>query len=202
MRNRGPARRGASGEAHLVFNNGGLLFCAEVFKTTLRRQLITIAPIQQDADPGAAERLVLPHMRQLMGKMGAFRERRRLIGRAGPKDARAAHDRDAKEGGVWIVCATQNTHGVEIDGVAYKPIRAELDKTQGENVWITVAITEGKNREVRKVMEHLNLRVNRLIRTGYGPFLLGALEAGALEEIPTKQLREQLGRKICEEIGL
>lgn len=91
---------------------------------------------------------------------------------------------------------------VEIDGVRYKPIRAELDKTQGDNVWLTVAITEGKNREVRKVMDHLGLKVNRLIRTGYGPFLLGAMEPGAIEEVPTKQLREQLGRKICEEIGL
>jgi len=92
--------------------------------------------------------------------------------------------------------------GVEIGGVSYKPIRAELDKTLGDNVWLTVAITEGKNREVRKVMEHLGLKVNRLIRTGYGPFLLGSLEEGEIAEIPAKQLREQLGRKICEEIGL
>lgn len=92
--------------------------------------------------------------------------------------------------------------GVTIDGVDYKPIRAELDQFQGGNAWITISITEGKNREVRKVMEHLGLRVNRLIRTAYGPFQLGKLPKGAIEEVPTKQLREQLGRKICEEIGL
>lgn len=92
--------------------------------------------------------------------------------------------------------------GVEIDGISYKPVRAAIDRAQGDNVWITVAITEGKNREVRKVMEHLGLRVNRLIRTGYGPFQLGALEKGGIEEVPSKQLREQLGRKASEAIGL
>ena len=93
-------------------------------------------------------------------------------------------------------------NGVTIDGVDYKPIRAELDHMQGGNAWITISITEGKNREVRKVMEHLGLKVNRLIRTAYGPFQLGKLEKGGIEEVPAKQLREQLGRKICEEIGL
>lgn len=92
--------------------------------------------------------------------------------------------------------------GPEIDGVRYKPVRAAIDRAQGDNLWLTVAITEGKNREVRKVMEHLGLKVNRLIRTGYGPFQLGALEKGALEEVPAKQLREQLGRKAAEAIGL
>lgn len=92
--------------------------------------------------------------------------------------------------------------GVEIDGVKYGPVRAEIDQTQGGNQWITVSITEGKNREIRKLMEHLGMQVNRLIRTAYGPFQLGKLAKDAIEEIPTKQLREQLGRKICEEIGL
>ena len=92
--------------------------------------------------------------------------------------------------------------GVEIEGVAYKPIRAELQGTQGGNQWMTISITEGKNREVRKVMEHLGLRVNRLIRTAYGPFQLGGLDKGAIEEIPGKQLKEQLGRKICEKVGI
>lgn len=92
--------------------------------------------------------------------------------------------------------------GVEIDGVRYGPVRAEIDQTQGGNQWITLSITEGKNREVRKLMEHLGLKVNRLIRTAYGPFQLGKLAKDAIEEIPTKQLREQLGRKMCEEIGL
>lgn len=92
--------------------------------------------------------------------------------------------------------------GPEIGGVRYKPVRAAIDRRQGDNLWLTVAITEGKNREVRKVMEHLGLKVNRLIRTGYGPFQLGALETGALEEVPSKQLREQIGRKTSEAIGL
>lgn len=92
--------------------------------------------------------------------------------------------------------------GVTIDGVDYKPIKAVLDQFQGGNAWITISLTEGKNREVRKVMEHLGLRVNRLIRTAYGPFQVGKLAKGAVEEIPTKQLKEQLGRKISEEIGL
>lgn len=92
--------------------------------------------------------------------------------------------------------------GVVIDGVAYKPIRAELDQFQGGNAWISVSLTEGKNREVRKVMEHVGLKVNRLIRTAYGPFQLGALKKDAIEEVTAKQLREQLGKRICEEIGL
>lgn len=92
--------------------------------------------------------------------------------------------------------------GVEIDGVRYGPVRAVIDQTQGGNQWITVSITEGKNREIRKLMERLGLKVNRLIRIAYGPFQLGRLSKGAIEEIPTKQLKEQLGRKLCEEIGL
>lgn len=92
--------------------------------------------------------------------------------------------------------------GVTIDGVVYKPIKATLDQTKGANVWITASITEGKNREIRKVMEHLGLTVNRLIRTAFGPFQLGGLEAGAVEEVPAKQIKEQLGKKTCEALGL
>ncbi len=92
--------------------------------------------------------------------------------------------------------------GIEIDGVVYKPIRATLDQTKGGNVWITASITEGKNREIRKVMEHLDLKVNRLIRTAFGPFQLGGLEESAIEEVPAKQLKEQLGAKTCESLGL
>lgn len=92
--------------------------------------------------------------------------------------------------------------GVEIDGVSYKPIRAEIDREQGGNVWLSISLVEGKNREVRKVMEHLGLKVNRLIRVAFGPFQLGALAKDKIEEVPGKQLREQLGKKICEEIGL
>ena len=92
--------------------------------------------------------------------------------------------------------------GVEIDGVRYGPISAKLDQVQGGNVWITLSITEGKNREVRAILRHLDLHVNRLIRTAYGPFQLGNLERGAVEEVPTKQLREQLGAKVSKGLGL
>jgi 23S rRNA pseudouridine2605 synthase len=92
--------------------------------------------------------------------------------------------------------------GVEIDGVQYGPVRATLDQYQGGNVWITLSINEGKNREVRNLMRHLDLHVNRLIRTAYGPFQLGRMPKSAVEEIPGKQLKEQLGKKICAEIGL
>jgi 23S rRNA pseudouridine2605 synthase len=92
--------------------------------------------------------------------------------------------------------------GVTIDGVVYKPIKATLDQTRGANVWITASITEGKNREIRKVMEHLGLTVNRLIRTAFGPFQLGGLPENVVEEVPAKQLKEQLGPKTCEALGL
>ncbi len=92
--------------------------------------------------------------------------------------------------------------GVEIDGVTYKPIKASLDQAKGANVWITASITEGKNREIRKVMEHLGLTVNRLIRTSFGPFQLGALPAGGIEEVPAKQMKEQLGAKASASLGM
>jgi 23S rRNA pseudouridine2605 synthase len=92
--------------------------------------------------------------------------------------------------------------GVKIDGVQYGPVRAQLDQQQGGNVWITLSINEGKNREVRALMRHLDLQVNRLIRTAYGPFQLGKLRKNDIEEISGKQMKEQLGKKICEEIGL
>jgi 23S rRNA pseudouridine2605 synthase len=83
--------------------------------------------------------------------------------------------------------------GVTIDGVSYGPIRAALERTQGSNAWVAMALTEGKNREVRRVLEHLGLQVTRLIRLSYGPFQLGSLERGMLAEVPRKALAEQLG---------
>jgi 23S rRNA pseudouridine2605 synthase len=85
--------------------------------------------------------------------------------------------------------------GITVDGVAYGPIKALLDRQQGANAWLTVGLKEGKNREIRKVMEHLGWSVSRLIRIAYGPFQLGLLEAGAVEEVPAKALKEQLGNK-------
>ena len=94
--------------------------------------------------------------------------------------------------------------GVTVDGVRYGPVEATLDKAkptaEGEkasaNLWISVSITEGKNREVRKVLEHLGLTVNRLIRLAYGPFQLGTLPVGAVEEVGPRVIREMLGQYI------
>jgi 23S rRNA pseudouridine2605 synthase len=83
--------------------------------------------------------------------------------------------------------------GVTIDGVQYGPIEAGLDARQGSNAWLTVSLREGRNREIRRVMAHLGLEVTRLIRTAYGPFQLGALPRGAVEEVNAKVLRDQLG---------
>jgi 23S rRNA pseudouridine2605 synthase len=88
--------------------------------------------------------------------------------------------------------------GINVDGVAYGPIDARLDgaakePAKGRNVWLTISLREGKYREVRKVLAHLGVAVNRLIRVAYGPFQLGELPRGAGEEVPWKALREQLG---------
>ena len=76
--------------------------------------------------------------------------------------------------------------------MTYAPIEAALDSRKGDNAWITVALTEGRNREVRKVMRHLDLHVSRLIRLAYGPFQLGTLARGEVEEVPPRVLRDQL----------
>jgi len=83
--------------------------------------------------------------------------------------------------------------GLILDGVSYGPIKASLERKQGANAWIAVGLREGKNREIRKVMTHLGLDVSRLIRIAYGPFQLGHLSRGAVEEVPRRVLREQLG---------
>jgi 23S rRNA pseudouridine2605 synthase len=91
--------------------------------------------------------------------------------------------------------------GIVVEGVQYGAIDATLDKAKegpaGANLWITLTLTEGKNREVRRVLEALGLSVNRLIRVAYGPFALGALERGAVEEVGPRALREQLGHLIA-----
>jgi 23S rRNA pseudouridine2605 synthase len=92
--------------------------------------------------------------------------------------------------------------GVTIDDVAYAPIEARLEREQGSNVWIAMGLTEGKNREVKRVMEHLGLDVTRLIRISYGPFQLGDLAEGAVEEVKLKVLRDQLGKSLAELAGV
>ena len=87
--------------------------------------------------------------------------------------------------------------GITIDGVRYGEIEATVDRSQGSNVWLTFAIREGKNREVKNVLGHLGLAVNRLIRVSFGPFRLGDLAEGAIEEVKTRTLRDQLGDRIA-----
>ncbi len=86
--------------------------------------------------------------------------------------------------------------GITVDGIHYGPIEATLDRDQGSNIWLTFAIREGKNREVRNVLGHLGLQVNRLIRVSFGPFALRDLAEGAVEEVRTRVLREQLGERV------
>lgn len=83
--------------------------------------------------------------------------------------------------------------GVEIDGMRYGSIDANLERSSGRNLWIEMTITEGKNREVRRVLEHLGLQVNRLIRVGYGPFNLGDLPRGQAVELKGKPVDRFIG---------
>jgi 23S rRNA pseudouridine2605 synthase len=92
--------------------------------------------------------------------------------------------------------------GIEIAGVQYGPVEAKLDKQQGSNVWLTVGLREGKNREVRKILESLGLTVNRLIRVSFGPFQLLDLEPGEAETVKRRVLIEQLGARAARELGL
>jgi len=91
--------------------------------------------------------------------------------------------------------------GVTVDGIRYGPIDAQLDREQTSNVWITFAIREGKNREVRNVLRHLGLQVSRLIRVSFGPFQLGDILEGDIAEVPTRILRDQLGEKLAKAAG-
>jgi 23S rRNA pseudouridine2605 synthase len=95
----------------------------------------------------------------------------------------------------------QLKEGVEVEGVKYGSIDATLERDQGANVWLVFAIREGKNREVRNVLAHLGLEVNRLIRVSYGPFQLGEIVEGEVEEVKTRVLREQLGEKVIAQAG-
>ena len=83
--------------------------------------------------------------------------------------------------------------GVTIDGVRYGPVTAGLERTKGHNSWVTISLTEGKNREVKRLMEHIGLKVSRLIRVSFGPFHLGHLPERQVDEIAGKVWREQLG---------
>ncbi len=84
-------------------------------------------------------------------------------------------------------------NGIKIDGIRYGKIDAKLDKQQGSNAWLTLGIREGKNREVRRVMNYLGYKVNRLIRISFGPFQIKNLASGEIEEIKNKVLNDQIG---------
>jgi 23S rRNA pseudouridine2605 synthase len=97
--------------------------------------------------------------------------------------------------------------GVEIEGVRYGPVEATLDKpqesrSQGSNVWLKIGLREGKNREVKKILDHLGLSVNRLIRISFGPFQLLDLEPGGVEAVKRRVLIEQLGARTAAQLGL
>ncbi len=84
--------------------------------------------------------------------------------------------------------------GITVNGTRYGPIQAMVERKQGANVWLSVSLAEGKNREVRKALEHLGLKVNRLIRVAYGPFQLGRLPRGDVREVSRRIIAEVLGK--------
>jgi 23S rRNA pseudouridine2605 synthase len=87
----------------------------------------------------------------------------------------------------------QLAEGITVDGITYGPVEAILDRAETSNAWITVSIREGKNREVRRVLEAIGLKVNRLIRVSYGPFQLGKMPPGSVEEVAPSAMKEMLG---------
>ncbi|MEH6390921.1 MAG: pseudouridine synthase [Sulfitobacter sp.] len=91
--------------------------------------------------------------------------------------------------------------GITVDGEQFQPMTVTIDRQQGANAWLTVGLREGKNREIRRAMEAVHLSVNRLIRTSYGPFQLGELKSGEVEEIKRKVVRDQLGIELADNSG-
>ena len=83
--------------------------------------------------------------------------------------------------------------GIEVDGIRYQPMQVTIDRQQGANAWLTIGLREGKNREIRRALSAVGLDVSRLIRVSFGPFQLGKLEAGAVEEVKARVMRDQLG---------
>lgn len=92
--------------------------------------------------------------------------------------------------------------GLTVDEIAYGPIEARVERKQGDNMWLMLGLREGKNREVRIILEHLGLEVNRLIRVSYGPFQLGEIAPGQVMEVPRRRLRDQLGQRLADEAGV
>lgn len=92
--------------------------------------------------------------------------------------------------------------GITIEGIKYGPIQAQMIREQGANCWFTMGLREGKNREIKRICEHLGLNVNRLIRLSFGPFMLGELKAGEVEEIKPHILADQLGPELSEKFSI
>lgn len=121
-----------------------------------------------------------------------------------PDTALVRHYRARARGRITQAELDKLKTGCTVDGIHYGPMEATIDKAKekedGErssaNLWISVSITEGKNREVRKVLESIGLTVNRLIRLAYGPFQLGTLPVGAVEEVGPRVIREMLAEHI------
>ncbi|MGB4102001.1 MAG: pseudouridine synthase [Alphaproteobacteria bacterium] len=111
-----------------------------------------------------------------------------------PRHAWERHYRVRVHGRVSAAKLARPKDGISIDGVHYGPVAIELERTQGSNSWVRVCIKEGKNREIRKLMEHLDLQVTRLIRIAFGPFPLADLSPGAVEEVPQRLLKTQLAQ--------
>lgn len=91
--------------------------------------------------------------------------------------------------------------GITVDGEDFQPMTVTIDRQQGANAWLTIGLREGKNREIRRAMDHIGLSVNRLIRISYGPFQLGELKPGAVEEIRRKIVRDQMGITLKDDSG-
>ncbi len=109
-----------------------------------------------------------------------------------PKHAWVRHYRVRVHGRVDEARLAKLAEGVTISGIHYGAVRAELERTQGSNAWLKISIKEGKNREVRKIMDYLGLQVTRLIRVAFGPFQLAKLPEGMVEEVPQRVLKDQL----------
>ncbi len=92
--------------------------------------------------------------------------------------------------------------GLTVEGVRYGSIDAKLEREQGANVWLIVALAEGKNREVKNVLASIGLQVNRLIRTSFGPFQLGDIPVGGIDTVKARVLQDQLGQKLAKKAGV
>ena len=113
-----------------------------------------------------------------------------------PKNAWSRRYRVRVHGILEQTKLAQIQKGVTIDGVSYGKIEVKIDSQNGTNTWLTVTLSEGKNREIRKLMAYCGLEVARLIRVAYGPFQLGNLQKGEIKEVPQKVLKEQLGSRL------